>query len=218
MKWNTEVVERLWLLSHGANWAMRPQSQIQPANGASLGCGHPSLGPGGQQIGPNHTTLWGDWHQLHCAYWQGPPSGKTTQGRRGWSWIRAPYRDNWFLEWTWLTGPLNCPNLRFSPKEALESQRRFQVHVWWSLGFLMVIVVEVQAMNILEMHLVAWSFKSKQRSMRQDRALMTEEGIMLLTTARTPDTRGWWESARQTCSVKTKRWFFGRVSYEERMC
>lgn len=53
-------------------------------------------------------------------------------------------------------------------------------------GFLMVIVVEVQAMNILEMHLVAWSFKSKQRSMEQDRALMTEEGMMLLTTARTP--------------------------------
>lgn len=48
----------------------------------------------------------------------------------------------------------------------------------------MVNVVEVQAMNILEMHLVAWSFKSKQRSMWQDRALMTEEGMMLLTTAR----------------------------------
>lgn len=49
----------------------------------------------------------------------------------------------------------------------------------------MVIVVEVQAMNILEMHLVAWSFKSKQRSVGQDRALMTEERMMLLTTART---------------------------------
>lgn len=50
----------------------------------------------------------------------------------------------------------------------------------------MVIAVEVQAMNIVEMHLVAWSFKSKQRSMGQDRALMTEEGMMLLKTARTP--------------------------------
>lgn len=48
----------------------------------------------------------------------------------------------------------------------------------------MVKVVEVQAMNILEMHLVAWSFKSEQRSMWQDRALMTEGGMMLLTTAR----------------------------------
>lgn len=28
------------------------------------------------------------------------------------------------------------------------------------------------------------------------------------------DTQGWWESARQTCSVKTKGWFFVRVSYE----
>ncbi len=50
----------------------------------------------------------------------------------------------------------------------------------------MVIVVEVQAMNILEMHLVAWSFISKQRSTGQDRALMTEGGMKLLTTARTP--------------------------------
>lgn len=52
-------------------------------------------------------------------------------------------------------------------------------------GFLMVIVVEVQAMNILEILFVAWSFKSEQRSMSRDRALMTEEGMMLLTTAGT---------------------------------
>lgn len=50
----------------------------------------------------------------------------------------------------------------------------------------MVTVVGIQAMNILQMHLVAWSFKSKQRSTGQDRALMTEEGMMLLTTARPP--------------------------------
>lgn len=100
----------------------------------------------------NHTTLWGYWHQLHCAYWQRSPSGKTTQGHRGWFWIRASYRAGQFLELTWLTGPLNCPNMRFSPKEALESQKKFQEHVWWSLGFLMVIVViEFKTMNILEM-------------------------------------------------------------------
>lgn len=45
----------------------------------------------------------------------------------------------------------------------------------------MVIAVEFQAMNIPKMHLVAWSFKSKQKSMGQDRALMTEEGMMLLS-------------------------------------
>lgn len=49
----------------------------------------------------------------------------------------------------------------------------------------MVIVVEAQAMNILGMHFVAWSFKSKLRSMEQDRALTTEEGMMPLKTART---------------------------------
>lgn len=36
----------------------------------------------------------------------------------------------------------------------------------------MVTVVEVQAMNIIEM-LVAWSFKAKQRSIGEDRALLT---------------------------------------------
>lgn len=47
----------------------------------------------------------------------------------------------------------------------------------------MVTVVEVQALDIVEMHLVAWSFKSKQSSVGQDWALMTEEGMMQLTTA-----------------------------------
>lgn len=54
----------------------------------------------------------------------------------------------------------------------------------------MVIVVKVQAMTITEMHLVARSFKSNQRFMGQDRAQMTEGGMILLMTARTANTRG----------------------------
>lgn len=52
----------------------------------------------------------------------------------------------------------------------------------------MVIVVKVQAMTITEMHLVAQSFKSNQRFMGQDRAQMTEGGMLM--TARTANTRG----------------------------
>lgn len=48
----------------------------------------------------------------------------------------------------------------------------------------MVIVVGVQAMNITDM-LVAWSFEVKQTL----RVLMTDEEMMLLTTARTPTPR-----------------------------
>lgn len=42
-------------MSHGANWAVWPQSEIQPDKFASLGCGHPSLGPRG-------TTNWAPSH------------------------------------------------------------------------------------------------------------------------------------------------------------
>lgn len=91
----------------------------------------------------NHTKLWWYWHQLHCAYCT---SGKTTQGHKGWFWIRASYRAGRFLELTWLMGPLNCPNTRFSPKEALESQKRF-----WSRFLMVIVVIEVKTMNILEM-------------------------------------------------------------------
>ena len=69
----------------------------------------------------------------------------------------------------------------------------------------MVTVVEIQAMNILETYLVAWSFKSKQRSMGQERALMTEEGMMLLTTARAPTPGADEDLHARPRSVKTKR-------------
>lgn len=118
MKWNTEVVGRLWLLSQGANWAVWPQSEIHPGSRSSWA---EVARPGGQQIGPIRTTQRGgdgDWHELHCAYWQGPPSGKKILGHRSWSWIRATYRAGRFLELTWLTGPLNCPNSAFQAKRS----------------------------------------------------------------------------------------------------
>lgn len=173
-------------LSQAANWGIWPLLEIHAANSTSLCYAHHFPGSRGQQSGPNRTTLTVPTVCLLA----GSPSGKTNQGHRSFPWLSTPYRLSWFLELSWLTGPVNSPNQSFSPKEAKSSQRRFQVYVWWSPGFLMVIVVKVQEMNITEMHLVAQSFKSNQRFMGQDRAQMTEGGMILLMTARTANTRG----------------------------
>lgn len=102
--------------------------KIQPYKCARLGCGHPSPGPkgGGNRVESNRTTLRGNWQQLHCAYWQSPPSVKTTQGQESWSWFRAAYQANHFLEPTWLTAALICPHMCVGPREARESQRSFK--------------------------------------------------------------------------------------------
>ena len=80
------------------------------------------------------------------------------------------------------------------PKSVFQSKRSTSQPD--SPEFLMVIVVGFQAMNILEMHLVAWSFKWKQGSVEQDRALMTEDGMMLLTTAK----GSWHPALRRICT------------------